>query len=224
MPFWRHPTLGDLAPERFQTVAEEAGLLGRLTERLLREACEAAAGWPRGVRLAYNLPAAMIGDTAFGLTILSVLADTGLSPTRLDVEIDEGALARDAEAALALITPLRKAGVSIIADHFGTGYSDLQNLRRLQLDGVKIDPSFVAAMTSDRQAAVMVKAMIGIGQGLDLKVIADGVKDVAQAEALALQGVDAAQGGLYGGAVDAGQAQALVAGAPPAPPRMARRG
>jgi diguanylate cyclase (GGDEF)-like protein len=222
LPRWLHPTLGELKPDRFQPIAEEAGLLSALTERLLRAACAAAATWPATVRLSFNLPGALLVEPVFGLRIVAALADTGLAPNRLALEIDEGALIREAEAAQALLTPLRSAGVAIIADHFGTGYSDLQNLHRLKLDGVKIDRSFVAAMTHDRKAAVMVRALIGIGQGLDLDVTADGVDSHAQRAALAAEGCDQGQGPLYGGPLDMAAALALVA--PRAAPRAATGG
>lgn len=109
--------------------------------------------------------------------------------------------------------PLRSAGISIIADNFGTGYSDLQNLHRLKLDGIKIDRSFVAAMTHNRQAAVIVKALIGIGQGLDLSVTADGVENAAQRAALAAQGCLNVQGELHGDGLDADAAMALFVNA-----------
>jgi diguanylate cyclase (GGDEF)-like protein len=210
LPRWRHPTLGELEPERFLPVAEEIGLLSTLTEHLLRKACATAAAWPGGVRLAFNLPGGLLTDPTFGLRILAALGETGLAPSRLDLEIDEGALIREAEAAQALLRPLRSAGISIVADHFGTGYSDLQNLHRLKLDRIKIDRSYVAAMMHDRQAAVMVKALIGIGQGLDLAVIADGVVSEEQKAALAAQGCDQGQGALYGAPLTAEEASALA--------------
>ena len=210
LPRWVHPTLGELEPERFQPVAEEAGLLALLTERLLHCACLAASTWPSTVRLSFNLPSALLVDPTFGLRIFAALGDSGLTPGRLALEIDEGALIREAEAAQALIGPLRNAGVAIIADHFGTGYSDLQNLHRLKLDGVKIDRSFVAAMAHDRQAAVLVRALIGIGQGLNLDVAADGVGSQAERAALAAEGCEQGQGTLYGDPLDADAALALV--------------
>ena len=215
LPRWLHPTLGGLEPERFLPIAEETGLLGTLTEQLLRRACATAARWPRDVRISFNLPGPLLLDSSFGLRILAALAETRLAPNRLDLEIDEGLLIREAEAAQALLTPLRSAGVCIVADNFGTGYSDLQNLNRLQLDGVKIDRTLVAAMLQDRQAAVMVKALIGIGQGLDLSVTADGVGTEQQQAALAAQGCDVGQGALYGGVLSEAEAAALVSpGAP----------
>jgi diguanylate cyclase (GGDEF)-like protein len=219
LPRWRHPTKGELEPDRFFPIAEEAGLLSQLTEQLLRKACAAAVEWPDGVRLAFNLPGALLHDAAFGLRVLMALGDSRLAPRRLELEIDEGALIRDAEAAHALLAPLRAAGVSIVADNFGTGYSDLQNLHRLQLDGIKIDRTFVGAMLHDRQAAVMVKALIGIGQGLDLAVSADGVTDADQQAALAAHGCDLGQGALHGAPLSSEDAKALVS--PAARPRRA---
>lgn len=209
-PVWRHAALGLIGPDRFGAVAEEAGLLADLTDRLLRDACGAATAWPSGVRLSFSLPGALLADSAFGLRILAGLAQTGLSPTRLDLEVDEGALIRDLDAAEALLGPLRQAGIAVVASHFGTGYSDLRNLQKLKLDRIKIDRSFIEAMTQDRKAAVMVKALIGIGQGLDLAVIAEGVGTPEQRAALAAQGCEQAQGPVFGQALDAGEALALV--------------
>lgn len=219
LPRWRHPAKGDLEPERFFPIAEDAGLLAQLTEQLLRKACAAAVTWPGKVRLSFNLPSALLHDPAFGLRVLMALGDSRMAPNRLDLEIDEGALIRDAEAAQALLSPLRAAGVSIVADNFGTGYSDLQNLHRLRLDGIKIDRTLVGAMLHDRQAAVMVKALIGIGQGLDLAVSADGVINADQQAALLAQGCEFGQGALYGAPLSAEAAQALASTAPTRSPR-----
>ncbi|MDB5439908.1 MAG: hypothetical protein JWM33_2335 [Caulobacteraceae bacterium] len=212
LPRWIGPS-GLIEPERFLPIAEEAGLLAQASEQLLRKACAAAKTWPNHVRLAFNLPSPLLLDSGFGLRILSVLSGTGLSPTRLDLEIDEGALIREAAAAQPLLRALRQAGISIVADHFGTGYSDLQNLHRMRIDRVKIDRSFIAAMATDRQAAVIVRALIGIGKGLDLSIVADGVTTSEQRESLQAQGCNSAQGSLYGGPVDEAQALALVSGA-----------
>lgn len=210
VPLWRHAELGQIGSDRFTPVAEEAGLLTDLTDRLFREACLSAAAWPADVRLSFSLPGALLSDPTFGLRLLASLAATGLSPTRLDLEVDEGALIRDLDAAEALLGPLRQAGVAIVAAHFGTGYSDLRNLQKLKLDRIKIDRSFIAAMTRDRKAAVMVKALIGIGQGLDLAVTAEGVSTSEQRAALAAQGCGQAQGTVFGQALDAADALALV--------------
>lgn len=209
-PQWPRDGYAPLPPERFLSIAEEAAALSPLSRALFQKACAQTGNWPRSVRLSFPLPAALLSSPAFGLTILSLLSKTGLSPSRLDLEIDEGALTRDADGAMAMLAPLRGAGVRLIASRFGTGYSNLQNFRRLKLDGVKIDSSFISAMGSDRGAAVMVRALIGVGQGLDLDVIADGVVSPLQSAALAAEGCDLAQGKLYGDALTATEALTLV--------------
>jgi len=213
-PMWPHPEQGDLGPERLVPIAEEAGLIGAVTDQILRKACLAAAAWPSSVRLAVAVAGPQLRDGALGLRMLAILGETGFPPNRLDLEIDEGALIRDAEAAEALLTPIRAAGVSIVGAHFGTGYADLQNLHRLKLDRIKLDPSYVAAMTHDKQAAVMVKALIGIGQGLDLTIIADGVTTEEQQAALTAQGCEQVQGGLYSEPMSAEEAAALTRAIP----------
>ncbi|NIJ35859.1 diguanylate cyclase (GGDEF)-like protein [Sphingopyxis panaciterrae] len=209
---WRSAEFGDLAPERFVPVAEEAGVLAELVEGALARACAEAVQWPATVRLAYNLPGPLLHDAGLAERLLSVIAGTGLSPARIELEIDEGALVRDTAAAHALIGPLREAGVAVVADHFGTGYSNIQNLQKLKLDGVKIDPSFVAAMVEDSKAAAMVRALVAVGQGFELSVRADGVRTAAQEAALAAQGCQLTQGDLYGGPLTAAQALAAVRG------------
>jgi diguanylate cyclase (GGDEF)-like protein len=209
---WAHPDLGEIGPERYGPIAEEAGLLSPLMDGLFQRACAEAAGWPRDVRLSFPLPGALMLDRTFGLKILTTLAKTGLDPRRLDLEIDEGALIREIEAAEAFLPPLRAAGAAVIARNFGTGYSNLKNLQRLELDGLKIDSSFVAAMAHDRKAAVMVRALISIARGLDLSVSADGVGNAGQEASLAAQGCERAQGSLYGGPVDGARAAALAGG------------
>nr|WP_314073322.1 EAL domain-containing protein [uncultured Roseococcus sp.] len=216
LPRWDHPAMGEIGPDRFLPIAAKAGLLAAVTEKLLATACAAACDWDAPVRLAFGLPAALLPDTAFGARILEILAEAGLSPSRLQLDIDERALTRDAIRAAALLEPLQAAGVNVVADHFGTGYSDLANLSRLRLNGVKIDRSYVAAMAHDRQAAVMVRALIGIGQGLDLAVTAEGAVPEEQREALEAQGCALAQGASGQDGLTAEEASALTSGGRPA--------
>lgn len=192
IPYWHHATRGLLAPERFLPIAEEIGILHQLFVSLLREGCGALRTWPDGASLSIDLPAVLMRHTAFAGTILTAVAESGVAPARLTLEIDEGALARDADAAQAFLGPLRAVGIRIVADHFGTGYSDLKNLSKLALDGVKIDHSFISTMTGDQGSAVLVKAMIGIARGLGLEVVADGVRTEEQRAMLAEQEAETA--------------------------------
>jgi diguanylate cyclase (GGDEF)-like protein len=220
---WQHPVVGEVTPDRFIPIAEDAGLVAVLTDQLLRKACLAAADWPAPVRLAFGVTASQLKEPTFGLRLLAVLAATHMPPHRLDLEVDEGALIRDTEATQAILEPLRAAGVSVVAKHFGTGYSDLQNLHRLRLDRIKIDATFIGAMSHDRKAATMVKALIGVGKGMDIAVSADGVMDEAQRAALAEQGCHEIQGQQYGAPVDADGALGLVSGQPGPRRRAARQ-
>lgn len=210
-PHWIDPALGEIAADRLFAVAQDIGVISELTTQLFRKACAEAAAWPPAVRLAFPVTAAQLRATTFGVHLLGTLGASGLSPTRLDLEIDEGALIRDTEGVRPILEPLRAAGISVVASHFGTGYSDLQNLHRLRLDRIKIDPSFVAAMLHDRQAATMVKALIGVGKSMDIAVAADGVGSLELQSALAREGCQEIQGGSAAAPLDADEARSLAA-------------
>ena len=212
-PQWVHSDLGEVAPDRFMSILEDAGLVPVLTGQLLRKACAAALSWPSDIRLSFNVTAAQLKAPAFGMQFLAILGASGLAPVRVDLEIDEGILIRDTEVTQTILDPLRAAGISVVANHFGTGYSDLQNLHRLRLDRIKIAPAFVGAMIHDRQAATMVKAFVSIGNGMDIPVSADGVTDEAQLVALAELGCNEIQGLKYGAPIDAAATIILLADA-----------
>jgi diguanylate cyclase (GGDEF)-like protein len=212
VPRWVHPDFGEVTADRFMPIAEDSGLGPPLTEQLLRKACAAALSWPSDVRLALNLTAAQLKAPTFGMRLLAVLGELKFAPARIDLEIDEGILIRDTDVIKAVLDPLRAIGISVVATHFGTGYSDLQNLHRLRLDRIKIDPAFIGAMVHDREAATMVKALVGIGSGMDIPVSADGVTDEAQLAALAELGCHELQGLRYGPPLDAAATVALVMG------------
>ena len=209
---WTHETLGEIKPERFIPVAEDAGLIGLLTDSLLTTACVQAVQWPAEVDLAFNVSPVLLRDPTFGLRLLATLGKSGLPPHRLELEITESALVRDLEAAQAALGALRQAGVRIALDDFGTGYSSLYHLRNFKLDRIKIDRSFVAAMTEDKDSAAIVKALVGLGVGLGLEVTAEGVETGAQRDLLTAQGCNQAQGFLYSEAVSGPEALKLIQG------------
>jgi len=210
---WTHPILGQVEPSRFIPIAEDCGLIAELTDRLLVQATRDAAGWPAQVRLSVNVSPVLLRDPTFGLRVMSILGQSGLAPARLEVEITESALVQDMEAAQFTLGALRDAGVRIALDDFGTGYSSLYHLRNFKLDAIKIDRSFIDAMTTDADSAAIVKALIGLGAGLSLAVTAEGVESAQQRELLAEQGCTVAQGYLFSRAVPADEAMALL-GAP----------
>jgi diguanylate cyclase (GGDEF)-like protein len=206
---WTHPTLGEIEPNRFIPIADDCGLIGELTDRLLRRACKDAVKWPDTVTLSFNISPAQLRDQTLGLRIMGILAETGLAPARLEIEITESALVRDMDSAKTLLGALREAGVRIALDDFGTGYSSLYHLRNFKLDKIKIDRSFVESMCVDGDSAAIIKALVGLGSGLRLAVTAEGVETIEQQKMLAAYGCEQAQGFLFSRAVPAQEAAAM---------------
>ncbi|WP_114950789.1 bifunctional diguanylate cyclase/phosphodiesterase [Sphingosinicella terrae] len=193
---WNHPQLGPISPEVFVRLAEEGGMIDRLGEWVLRQACSEAAGWNPPLKLSVNLsPLQFLFDDLVG-SIERVLAETGLDPARLDLEVTEGLLIKDAAAALAILQRLKALGVQISMDDFGTGYSSLSYFRMFPFDKVKIDRSFVQEMTANPQARAIIRSVIGLGRGLGMPVVAEGVETPEQLEALRAEGCDQVQGYL----------------------------
>jgi len=203
---WQHPTLGEVSPERFIPVAESRGLMTELTDHLLRQAARDAAGWPDSLTLSFNISPSQLKERTLGLRILTILAEAGLSPRRLEIELTESALVRDLAGAQDALMALRGAGVRIALDDFGTGYSSLYHLRNFKVDKIKIDRSFVDSMEREPEAYALVRALLGFGRGLGLTVTAEGVEKPAQAIALQQEGCQQAQGYLYSRAMSANDA------------------
>jgi len=208
---WRHPVLGDLAPDRFISVAENSGLIDELTDHLLGQAASAASQWPQEMFLSFNISPTQLKDGTLALRILSIIRKAGLSPLRLEIELTESGLVRDLEGAQLILGGLRNAGVRIALDDFGTGYSSLYHLRNFKIDKIKIDRSFVDNMEREPEAAALIRGLMGLGHGLGLTVTAEGVEEQAQATALLEQGCQQAQGYLYGRAMTAAEATDFIA-------------
>jgi diguanylate cyclase (GGDEF)-like protein len=201
---------GVIGPERFIPVAEGTGLIARLTDHLFEQACREAATWPSHLELAFNISPHLLRDEAFPMRILSTLSRTGLPAARLELEITESALVRDIGAAQRALGGLRAAGIRIALDDFGTGYSSLFHLRNFKVDRLKIDRSFVEAMGTDSDSAAIVKALIGLGEGLGLEVTAEGVETMEQGLMLEMQGCHHAQGFYYGHALSAADVRSTL--------------
>lgn len=206
---WTHSELGSIAPERFIPIAEETGQISELSDQLLRSACAAALTWPQHVTLAFNISPVQLRDRALAGRMLQILNDTGFSPSRLEVEITESALVRDLEAAKEVLGGLRDAGVRIALDDFGTGYSSLYHLTNFKIDKIKIDRSFVSRMRQERESEEIVTALIGLGRGLGMSVIAEGIETDVQDADLTTKGCDQGQGYLFGKAMTAHEATAI---------------
>ena len=207
---WTHPTLGDIPPDRFIPIAEDCGLIQQLSDYLLRRACTDALNWPDSVMLSFNISPAQLKEKTLGLRILGILGETGLSPQRLEIEITESAIVRDLEAAKAVLSSLREAGVRVALDDFGTGYSSLYHLRNFKFDAIKIDRSFVGNMASEDEGAAIVRALTGLGHGLGLVITAEGIEQSDQRDALLKQGCERGQGFLFSRAIPAHETQGFL--------------
>ncbi len=209
---WVDPAKGEIPLERFIPVAEENGLIHDLFERVLRHSCMAAANWPEDVTLALDIFPSQLKDRGLHDMILSILETTGVTPSRLELEISESALVSNLDSAREIVGALRQAGVRIVLDNFGTGYSSLYHLRNFKLDKIKIDRSFIDTLGS-RESARIVSALVGLGHGLGLTIVADGIHDAGQQASLLATGCEQGQGTLFKGAVSADDAASLLAAA-----------
>lgn len=207
---WRRPDGIFVPPVEFIPLAEETGMIGELSDVLFDHACRDAAKWPRAVRLSFNISPAQFNNKSFVRKMLGTLAETGLPPSQLEVEVTESMFVKDVQTVAGLLDELREAGVHIAIDDFGTGYSSLSQLSRLRFDKLKIDRSFVSSFLDDARQAMIVRAMIGLGRGLGMKTIAEGIEDASQAETLQLLGCHQGQGFLFSRAVPAEQATAML--------------
>jgi diguanylate cyclase (GGDEF)-like protein len=200
---WRDQELGQVSPAKFIPIAEERGLIGDLTEVLLFQAAHVARSWPRNTFLSFNLSTAQLADPGTGLKLLSILSRAGLDPHRLEIEITETAVMSDPEMAREIISGLRSMGVRVALDDFGTGHSSLGYLRQLTLDKVKIDRCFIMGVGRERESDHIVRAILEMCTGLELKVVAEGIEESAQAERLRTFGCNAGQGFLFGRPMEA---------------------
>lgn len=156
----------------------------------------------------------LLHDPAFPARLLGILAGAGFPLHRLELEITENAIVRDLEAARAILGALREAGIKIALDDFGTGATSLYHLRSFKFDAIKIDRSFVEQMQTESESAAIVRALLGLGRGLGVEIVAEGVEKESQRQMLRQEGCTTAQGFLYSAAVPAAEAAALVAASP----------
>jgi diguanylate cyclase (GGDEF)-like protein/PAS domain S-box-containing protein len=195
---WKHPTRGDISPAIFIPVAEETGAILEIGDWVMKAACREAVTWTQPLTVAVNVSAVQLYNADFVKELHQILLETGLPPRRLEIEITETALVRDFNRALATLRQVKALGVRIAMDDFGTGYSSLSNLRAFPFDKIKIDGSFVKSVNSNDQAATIVRAVLGLGRGLGLPVLAEGVETDAELKFLQDEQCDEVQGYLLG--------------------------
>ena len=207
---WRHPERGLLAPSAFIPIAEETGMIADLSYRLLRRACLDARDWPAHLQLAINIAPQQFQDRWLAERILAILTETGLAPSRLEVEITETALVNDLDATREILTSLQNLGVRIALDDFGTGYSSLYHLRELKFDKLKIDRSYVDTISMSEERAKLVDAIIKLSSSLGLVTTAEGIESHDSLDWLAEQGCDYGQGFLFGAPMEKEALEAVI--------------
>ena len=190
---WHHHERGWVPAEDFISVAEDTGLILPLGEQVLRTACAQAAAWPK-VRVSVNLSPVQFRHGDLVELVRSALQDTGLDPTRLELEITERVLLTDTAGVLATLGRLRDLGVRIAMDDFGTGYSSLSYLQKFPFDTIKIDQSFVGGLEAQSEADAIVRAVLGLGRSLGMRTCAEGVETAGQLAFLQAEGCDEVQG------------------------------
>ena len=196
---WEHPTRGLLGPDEFIPIAEQTGLITLLTRDVLAQALSQCRDWlPQqpGIGVAVNLSARGLLDPGLHAMVVRVLAETGVPPALLTLEITESSVMGDFDTALSVLRALRELGVRLSVDDFGTGYSSLAYLQRLPVHEVKIDKSFVIPMSVSASATAIVRAVIDLAHTLDLTVVAEGVEDEVSRHALTVMGCETMQGYL----------------------------
>ena len=202
---WQHPQRGLVRPAEFIQLAEETGIILKIGEWVLAEACRWSTfiGAERGLQIAVNLSARQFNDPQLPKVVARALKETGLPPRLLELEITESTAMQQTDVTLRTLRRLKALGVSIAIDDFGTGYSSLSYLRRFPVDKVKIDRSFVAEVPENRDQGAIVSAIVALAHALQIRVVAEGVETEAQREFLRSCGCDFIQGYLVGKPADA---------------------
>ncbi len=204
---WTHATRGPIPPDQFIPAAEASGAICDLTFNLLRQACKQATTMDEPLHLSLNVSPVQLEEPEFAQKLLKILEDAAFDPARLEIELTEAALVTDLAAAREVVDALQKKGVRVALDNFGTGHASLTQLRQLPFDMLKIDRSFVRAMSTDTEAAIMVRTIISMAKSLGLTVVAEGVETAEQARTLAGLGCDMAQGYYFGRAAAVAEAR-----------------
>ena len=211
---WQHPSRGLLAPDGFIGIAEETGLIGPLGDWVLRKACNQAMDWLDSglpaVPIAVNLSPTQFELDSLLMRVASILNTTGMDANYLALEVTEGTLMQNAHDAREILSRLNTLGVKVAIDDFGTGYSALSSLKHLPFQSLKIDRTFVKDLTEDSSDAAITGAIIAMGHGLGLTVVAEGVESQEQLDVLRRQGCDEIQGFLVSPAVPAARFEMML--------------
>ncbi len=218
---WQHKTHGLLSADSFVSLAEDRGLIVPLGEWVMRHACRDAKRWPE-LKVAVNVSPVQFRQKDFVASVEKILAEAGIEPHRMELELTEGVIISDADLAERSMIDLRALGVTMALDDFGSGYSSLIYLRRFAFDKIKIDRSFLESMEMTGESAIIVQSIVALGRSLGLTVTAEGIETVEQARFLEKLGCDELQGFLFSEPVSAEEIDAKLALQNKFAPRPAR--
>lgn len=207
---WEHPLDGIIGPTRFIGIAEEHGLIGRLSEQVMLAAFRQAVAWDPAIKLSVNISPTQLSDAWLAQRIVRLLTESGFPAERLVVEITESSLFSDLELARTIVTGLKNQGIRLALDDFGTGFSSLSHLRSLPFDVIKIDRSFVAQLENDRESAAIVRAVTTLAEALGVPVTAEGIEDARTHKTLAGFGCSIGQGWYFGKPMNGDQTASLL--------------
>jgi EAL domain-containing protein (putative c-di-GMP-specific phosphodiesterase class I) len=208
---WIHPLSGVIGPDVFIPVAEEIGLIGRLSEQVISAALQEAADWDAEIKISVNISPSQLADGWLAQRIVRILAETGFPAERLVIEITETSLFADIDLARSIVTSLKNQGVRLALDDFGTGFSSLSHLRSLPFDIIKIDRSFVTNVSSKRENAAIIRAVTTLAAALSVPVCVEGIENKEVYQAVIGLGCAMGQGWYFGKAMTAEQSRELLA-------------
>jgi diguanylate cyclase (GGDEF)-like protein len=208
---WIHPLSGVIGPDVFIPVAEEIGLIGRLSEKVIAEALREAADWDPKIKISVNISPFQLADGWLAQRIVRILAETGFPAERLVIEITESSLFTDLDLARSIVTSLKNQGIRLALDDFGTGFSSLSHLRSLPFDIIKIDRSFVTNINTKRESSAIVRAVTTLAAALPVPVCVEGIENEATYDAVLKLGCEIGQGWYFGKPMPAEQARELLA-------------
>ena len=209
---WNHPLSGVISPDVFIPVAEDIGVIGRLSEQVIAEALRAATAWDPSIKISVNISPSQLADGWLAQRIVRILAETGFPAERLVVEVTESSLFADIDLARTIATSLKNQGIRLALDDFGTGFSSLSHLRSLPFDIIKIDRSFVTNMNAKRENSAIIRAVTTLAGALSVPVCVEGIENEATYESVVALGCAIGQGWYFGKAMPAEQVREMLAG------------
>jgi EAL domain-containing protein (putative c-di-GMP-specific phosphodiesterase class I) len=220
---WQSPQLGSVSPAQFIPLAEETGLIVPIGKWVMRTACEQNVAWQKAglppVKMSVNLSMRQLNDEGLAREIDTVLRETGMEPSLLELEITESMIMHNADRAVKILSTIKALGVRLAIDDFGTGYSSLAHLKRFPIDTLKVDRSFIREIPSDAEDRAIAEAIIAMGKTLSLTVVAEGVETPEQQTFLSARACDEMQGYYFSTPVPADEFAALLRNYSPTPRR-----